>query len=46
MRKEDPKFIEKRKKFYAEQKEKSQDKFSKGGLSPKQKVLKQKKQLR
>ena len=39
MRKEDPKFIEKRKKFYAEQKEKSQDKFSKGGLSPKQKVI-------
>ena len=32
MRKEDPKFIEKRKKFYAEQKEKSQDKYSKGGL--------------
>ena len=39
MRKEDPKFIEKRKKFYAEQKEKSQDKYSKGGLSPKQKVI-------
>ena len=39
MRKEDPKFIEKRKKFYAEQKQKSQDKFSKGGLSPKQKVI-------
>ena len=39
MRKEDPKFIEKRKKFYAEQKQKSQDKYSKGGLSPKQKVI-------
>ena len=39
MRREDPKFIEKRKKFYAEQKQKSQDKFSKGGLSPKQKVI-------
>jgi hypothetical protein len=37
-REEDPKFIEKRKKFYAKQKAKSQQ-YSKGGLSPKQKVI-------
>ena len=39
MRKEDPKYVEKRKKFMAMQKAKSQDKFNKGGLSPKQKVI-------
>jgi hypothetical protein len=39
MRREDPKYVEKRKKFMAMQKEKSQDKFSKGGLKGKQKKL-------
>ena len=39
MRREDPKYVEKRKKFMAMQKAKSQDKFNKGGLSPKQKVI-------
>ena len=39
MRREDPKYVEKRKKFMAMQKEKSQDKFSKGGLKGNQKKL-------
>ena len=39
MRREDPKYVEKRKKFMAMQKAKSQDKFSKGGLKGNQKKL-------
>ena len=39
MRKEDPKYVEKRKKFMAMQKAKSQDKFNKGGLTGNQKKL-------
>ena len=32
MRREDPKYVKRRQEFMAKQKEKSQDKFKKGGL--------------